>query len=484
MVGITAYGSYIPKKRLNRMAIIQSMGWLAPGLMTAARGERSMCNWDEDAMTMAVAAAKDCVTGMDKSAINAAYLASTSLPFKDRQNSGILATALNLPEEGLVTADFTSSLRSGTTALLTAIDAVQGEGKSNVLVAASDARDAKSAWFYEMWYGDGAACLLVGKDKVIAEFKGAYSVACDFVNTFKGANAKFDYGWEERWIREEGFAKIIPAAINGLLEKCGVSIIDVAKVVYPCYLSSNVHKGVAKPLKAAPEQIQDNLADVVGDTGAAQPLAMFVAALEEAKPGDKIVVASFGQGCDALLFEVTENIKNLPARKGMKGSLANRQEETQYSKLQTFREVVNVEMGIRAESNKQTALSALWRHRKQVLGLVGGKCTKCGTPQYPRMRMCVNPDCSAVDSQVDHEFADRTGIIKSYTGDMLAVSVDPPAIYGLVQFEGGGRALCDFTDCALADVKVGQQVKMSFRIKYYDNVRDFHGYYWKAVPQI
>jgi 3-hydroxy-3-methylglutaryl CoA synthase len=466
------------------MSIIQSMGWFAPGLITAAGGERSMCNWDEDAMTMAVAAARDCLVGMDKGKVNAAYLASTSLPFKDRQNCGILAAALNLPEAGLVTADFTASLKSGTTALLTGIDAVRGEGKDSVLVAASDARQTKSAWFFEMWFGDGAAAMLLGKDNVIAEFKGAHSVSCDFVPTYRGANSKFDYGWEERWIREEGFSKIIPAAIAGLLEKCGVTMDKVSKVVYPCYLSKGVHQSLAKPLKASPDKIQDNLADKVGDTGAAHPLLMFASALETARPGDKIVVASFGQGCDALLFEVTENIQKLPARNGVKGSLANRKEELQYSKLQKFRDIVNVEMGIRAEANKQTALSALWRHRKQVLGLVGGQCTKCGTPQYPKLRMCVNPSCNAVDSQVDHEFADKKGVIKSYTGDMLAVSVDPPAIYGLVQFEGGGRALYDFTDCELSDVKVGLPTKMSFRIKYYDNVRDFYGYYWKAVPQV
>lgn len=483
MVGITAYGAHIPKRRLNRMAIIQSVAWLAPALMTAARGERSMCNWDEDAVTMAVAAARDCLTGMDKNAINAAYLASTSMPFKDRQNSGIVAAALNLPEEGLVTADFTASLKSGTTALLTGIDAIRGEGKDNVLVTATDARDTKSAWFFELWYGDGAASLLLGKDNVIAEFKGAHSVSCDFVPSYRGANAKFDYGWEERWIREEGFSKIIPAAINGLLEKTGLSMDDISKVVYPCHMSKRVHQSIAKPLKAAPEKIQDNLAEVVGDTGAAQPLLMFVAALEEANPGDKIVVASFGQGCDALLFEVTENIKKLPARNGVKGSLANRREEAQYSRFQKFREVINVEMGIRAEANKNTALSALWRHRKQVLGLVGGECKTCGTPQYPSLRMCVKPGCNAVDTQVDHEFADKTGMIKSYTGDMLAVSVDPPAVYGLVQFEGGGRSLFDFTDCELAEVKVGQSVKMAFRIKYHDEVRDFNGYYWKAIPQ-
>ena len=118
-----------------------------------------------------------------------------------------------------------------------------------------------------------------------------------------------------------------------------------------------------------------------------------------------------------------------------------------------------------------------------VLGLVGGKCTKCGTPQFPRQRMCVNPKCNAIDSQEDYEFAEQLGVIKSYTGDLLVVSVDPPAVYGLIEFPEGGRALFDFTDCGLDDVKVGQQVKMSFRARYYDEVRDFRGYYWKAVPQ-
>ena len=45
--------------------------------------------------------------------------------------------------------------------------------------------------------------------------------------------------------------------------------------------------------------------------------------------------------------------------------------------------------------------------------------------------------------------------MKSFTGDLLAVSVDPPSVYGMVQFEGGGRFMADFTDCELADVRVG-----------------------------
>ncbi len=58
----------------------------------------------------------------------------------------------------------------------------------------------------------------------------------------------------------------------------------------------------------------------------------------------------------------------------------------------------------------------------------------------------------------------------------------PPAIYGMVQFEGGGRFMADFTDCELSNVRVGQPVKLSFRKRYTDAQRGFTGYFWKAVP--
>ena len=54
MIGIVSYGGYIPKLRLNRMSIFQSMGWFAPAIIMVAQGERSFCNWDEDTLTMAV----------------------------------------------------------------------------------------------------------------------------------------------------------------------------------------------------------------------------------------------------------------------------------------------------------------------------------------------------------------------------------------------------------------------------------------------
>src|SRR5215469_18347895 len=102
MTGITAYGAYIPRLRLQRTAVAQANAWFAPGLAGAAKGERAMANWDEDATTMAVEAGRDCLPASDplkeRAHVDAVYFASTSMPFSDRQNAGIVVQALSLPE--------------------------------------------------------------------------------------------------------------------------------------------------------------------------------------------------------------------------------------------------------------------------------------------------------------------------------------------------------------------------------------------------
>jgi 3-hydroxy-3-methylglutaryl CoA synthase len=271
---------------------------------------------------MAVAAAQDCIIGKDKNKIDAGYLCSTSVPYLDRQNAGIVATALNLRSD-INTADFSSSQRAGTTGLLTALNVVKGGDSKSILVTAADRRMTRPAGFYEMWFGDGAASLMVGDEDVIAEFKGAYSVSYDFVDHFRGSWCKFDYTWEERWLREEGYSKIIPEAVNGLFKKLKITMDDVQKLVFPCIFKAE-HRSIAKKLGASGDKLVDTMHEVCGETGAAHALLMFVSALETAKPGDGILLAGFGQGCDALYFKVTENITKLAERLGVKGSLARR----------------------------------------------------------------------------------------------------------------------------------------------------------------
>lgn len=194
------------------------------------------------------------------------------------------------------------------------------------------------------------------------------------------------------------------------------------------------------------------------------------------------MLISFGNGCDALCFEVTENIEKKRDRKGIIGSLANKAELDNYTKYLVWRDILPADAGMRAEEDVWTRWSAYWRERKLILGLFGGKCKKCGTAQIPSQNVCVNPDCEAVNTMEDYCFADKVGRIITYTGDMLAASLDPPSIYGSIEFDGGGRFEFNFTDCNLDSLATGKKVSMSFRKKYDDKRRGITGYFWKAVP--
>jgi 3-hydroxy-3-methylglutaryl CoA synthase len=477
MAGIVSYGAYIPRYRINRNTIFNAMGFL---MNFPTPGEKAVANWDEDSISMATDAGIDCLRGTDRNKVDGVYFASTTQPYMVRQNSAIISSALDLKSDAR-TNDFVASTKAGTSALLSAIDALKGGAANNILVCAADCRTGKPGGPQEHQFGDGAAALLVGNDNVIATFEGSHSVSYDFPDRWKATGEKFEHAWEDRFIRDEGYNKIIFEAIAGLAKKCNVAIKDIAKIAY-CYPYPREHASIAKKLGAEPTQVQDNLLDKVGETGAAYALMMLVAALEDAKPGDKIMVVSFGNGSDAMLFTVTDNIKKIKGKMGVKGNLANRKELTSYEKYAAFHNAIPIDIGMRGETIPYTALSLYWRDIKEIAALHGSKCKKCGTPQYPANRICVNPKCRAIDEMEPYRFSDKKAAVFNYTGDNLAASISPPAIYGMVDFEGGGRAWLDFTDCDLEEVKVGLPVELTFRRKYVDEARGIHGYFWKVVP--
>jgi len=480
MIGVCSYGGYVPRYRLNRGLIFNAMGWISPGNIANARGEKAVANFDEDSITMAVAAGIDSLKGIERSKVEGVYFASTTMPYKERLNAGIITAALGLNNH-IRAADFSGGIKAGTTALLSALEGVESKRVNNLLVCSSDCRLGKPASAQELIFGDAAAALLVGDEDVIAEFKGSYSITYDFVDHFRGEFAKFDRQWEDRWIRDLGFDQLVPEVVKGLMDKYQLKITDFAKVVYPCHYPA-ARKKLNKVLGIGPEADQSNLQAEIGESGTPQSLVMLVNALEEAKPGDKILVVSFGSGCDALYFEVTQNIENRGDRDGISGCLANKAELDNYTKYLVWRDTLPADVGLRSEEDLWTRWSSLWRGRRMILGLWGTKCKKCGIPQLPPQRICVNPECGTADEMEEYRFSDKIGHIASYTGDMLAASYNPPAVYGAIEFEGGGKYYFDFTDCDLDALSTGMSVSMSFRRKYYDKKRDIAGYFWKAVP--
>ncbi|MFZ4122649.1 MAG: hydroxymethylglutaryl-CoA synthase family protein [Caulobacterales bacterium] len=481
MVGITGYGAYVPRLRLQRSAVAKANAWLNPGLAGKAKGERSMANWDEDAITMAVEAARDLLgPDEDRSHIQALLFATTTAPFADRLNAGVIAAALTLePEIGA--SDITGSQKAGVTALSTALVSARGASGKHLLVVAADKRKAKAVSTQELDFGDAGAAIRVGEADVIAEFIGGAVQTSDFVDHFRGAGEEFDYNWEERWIRDEGFSKLVPPVIERALKSAGIKGEDVAHFILPSTFKG-VPEGLAKRLKIPAEAVRDTLGATVGEAGSAHALVMLAHCLETAQVGQVIVAAQFGQGVEALVFRVTEKINAFKPQRGLSGWLANRKEETNYMKWLVFNGLVEWDRGMRAEKDNKTALTTLYRYNDQILGLVGGRCTQTGTVQFPRTRLSVNPNNTTVDTQEPYKFAERKAEVLTWSADFLTYAMSPPNHYGMMVFEGGGRIMMDITDVEQGDVETSMAVRMAFRIKETDDQRGFTRYFWKAVP--
>ena len=298
---------------------------------------------------------------------------------------------------------------------------------------------------------------------------------------FRAPNEEFDYNWEERWIRDEGYLKIIPKLINNLLKENDINPSEIKKFILPC-IFPRVPQTISKICGIDPENVVDNLALNVGDSGSAHPLLMLTHVLENAEPNEKILVCSFGGGGDAILLETTKLIGKFKNEESISALLDNGVEETNYMKYLTFNDLVKWEKGMRGEIDRKTALTTLYRHNDAIIGLVGGKCSKTGTIQFPASRVSVSPNSPDIDTQEPYKLAEKRANILSWSADYLSFSVNPPNYYGIVSFEEGGRIMMDFTDVGEGEIESGKDVKMVFRIKAIDEARGFTRYFWKAVP--
>ncbi len=479
MIGITSYGAYIPWHRMDRQLFLKAWGGFA------IPGERAVAYYDEDSVTMAVAAAMDCLSDIDPHTVDGLLFATTTSPYKEKLCSATMALTLRLRRD-LRTADITSSLRSGTTAVGLALDAVASGRSDSILITASDMRLAPPSGMTEQALGDGAGALLLGKDNVIAEVLGSYSISDELAATWRGESDTFIRSWEDRMTMDESYSKVMPEVITGLMKRCGLSQKDFASVVFDPPSDVRRHGRVAGELGFEPAQLLDpgSIFMTVGLLGSAMSIVMLVAALEQAKPGDKILFASYGNGADAFALQVTDAIQNLGERRGFKRHIESKRMMRSYNDYLRWRDIVPLDQARRPDRG-HISVAANWRERYVDLGLWGIKCRQCGTPQYDYGAMTTAPVrvcavCQAVDDFEDYNFARRTATVFSYTQDMLSPSLDPPASVAMIDFKGGGRSLFDLTDRDPDQVEVGMEVEMTFRKVFFD--RGLNNYFWKARP--
>lgn len=468
-VGITSYGAYIPYYRLSRAEIARAWGG-AP-----LPGERSVASYDEDSLTMATAAAIDCTTGIDRSSIDRLYFSSTSAPYKEKQTAAMIAAAIGLSSDTL-TMDFSNSLRCGTDSILAAADAVSSGAAASVLVCTADIRIGYPNSQEEMTLGDGAAAIMLGNTGILATIEGYHSHFDEFLDVWRSDRDLFVHSWEDRFRFTEGYTRVVVQAVSAALKKYDMTAQDFSRIVFNSIPARQLGS-VGNQLSFDPKkQLQDTLFNEVGNAGSASAMMSLVAALEEAKEGDRILVANYGDGCDVLILRVTGQMDRGKSWRGIKGYLAEKQILPNYQKYLRWRNLIQLQHAARP-NNPRPSSPALWRDRKG-LALIGARCKRCATVQYPAQRVCVS--CGTKDDFEDYSFANRLGKIYTYSHDNLAMHPNPPAITAAVDFPEGGRIMCDVTDCDPREVEAGVAVEMTFR--RLDYIGDFYNYWWKCRP--
>lgn len=466
MAGIVSFGAYVPPTRLPLA--------LLAGRAPKDGGPEKAVAWnDEDAVTLAVAAGANALRGFDRADVDALLFASTTAPFAEKQAAALVAHALDLRRD-VQTADLAGSLRAGTTALRQAVDMVRAGSARCVLVVASDCRLGAPGSAQERAFGDGAAALLVGEADAVATLEGAFSVADEIVDTWRTPGDPFVHSWEERFVVQEGYTPTTIEAVRGLLAKLGAGAGDFTRAALQGP-DARSHAGVARALGLDPARLEDPLFGRLGCAGAAFAPLLLVAALEGARPGDRILAASYGDGAEALAFAVTPHAEKLEPRRGVAWHLARRRAVPSAELYRKARGLGASEWPAGADPG----LSATVHHRERDddLAFKGQRCRACGAVQFPAQRVCES--CFAKDDFDRVRLSDRTARVVTWTFDYFFPTPEPPTVVSIADIDGA-RVHLQLVDVRPEDVHTGLRVEPVFRRIHQAGGRP--NYYWKAVP--
>ncbi len=478
MPGITRYGSYVPYSRLQRSAI------------GAGKGARAAASYDEDAVSMAVEAGREALATGDRkrpqgarsepqaneaaNGLDALIFATTSPPYAEKQNAATIHAALGLPAT-VRTLEVGASSRAGVSALMLGLDlAAAGQ---RTLVTASDVVIGAPGGPRESQGGDAAVAFTTGSDDdAIAVLRGRASSTTEVLDVWRLPDDRFAKQWEERF-GAEVLAPVLHDTVVRALEDAGTQPSEIATVILDATLA-RAAAGLPRALQLKPEQQADPLATSVGRAGAAHAGLLLARALDTASAGDRILVASLADGCDAVVLEVTSRVADGRPAHGVDDWIASQRDDLAYNSYLKWRGILPFEPPRRPEPDRPAA-PPMHRHEHWKLGFVGSRCTACGAGQLPPQRVC--SACGAVDEMAEEPFARRVCRIATYTLDHLAYSLQPPVVAAVVDFDGGGRLACELTDVNPADVAIGDELEMTFRRLY--TGQGVHNYFWKARPR-
>jgi 3-hydroxy-3-methylglutaryl CoA synthase/uncharacterized OB-fold protein len=459
---ILAAGGYLPQHRLDRVAA---------GI---GRGTRSVASFDQDATSMAVEAARQVLAADADLAerLSTVVLVTTNPPYADRTNATAVHQALDL-DPAVAAYDAVGSVRTTVGALRAAADAAAA-GRTTLLVAA-DVRVGLPGSVDERDGGDGAAALVLGPGGAgLAELVAVGSASAEFLDRWRVPGEPTSKVWEERFGETE-YAPLAEAALADALKAAGLSPDDVDHLIV-----TGLHtRAVGMARKGAGVRagaVVDDLLDTVGITGAAHPLLLLTDVLERATPGQVVALLVLADGADCVVLRTGEQAGRSATARTVAAQVPGR--PVAHTDALVWRGLLKREAPRRPDPDRPAAPPSS-RNASWKFGLVGSRCTECGTRHLPPERVCLA--CRSVDQMERERLSGLQGTVTTFAIDRLAFSIAPPVVAAVVDLDGGGRIQCELADVDPAEVAIGTRVEMTFR-RLYTTVDGVHNYFWKARP--
>ena len=309
-VGIVGYGAYVPRYRLpaSEVARVWTNGTAALPIQ-----EKSVPGTDEDVATMSIEAARSALARAQiaPTSLRAVWVGSESHPYAVKPTSTIVAEAIGAVPNTQA-ADWEFACKAGTEAMVAAMGFVGSNMAKYALAIGMDTAQGRPGDALEYTAGAGGAAFIIGSAaESLAEIESSYSFVTDTPDFWRRAYQKYpEHG--HRFTGEPAYFKHITSAGEAMFEASNTKPEDYAYAVFH-QPNTKFPQRAGKMLGFSPEQIKTGLlVPRIGNTYSGAAIIGLTAILDEAKPGDRIMLVSFGSGAgsDAMVLRVTDRIKD------------------------------------------------------------------------------------------------------------------------------------------------------------------------------
>lgn len=303
-IGITDYGVYVPKKRIKSDKISEVWGTSISGKIKSFPGK-----WDDPgayAMNSALSCLKN--SGVDPANIGKVMVGSESHPYAVKPTASIVAELIGSKNQA---ADLEFACKAGTQAIIDAYDSIKAGSINYGLAIGTDSSQARPGDALEYTAADGGTSLLIGKDKPIAIINDYESFTTDTPDFLRNEAEEFPVHFG-RYTGEPAYFKHIKKSGEKVFGSQGTQPEDYDYAVFH-QPNRKFPRRIGKRLGFDKSQIEPGIVvDWIGNTYSACTLLGLCRVLDQASPGDRIFVASYGSGAgsDAFDMTVTERIKD------------------------------------------------------------------------------------------------------------------------------------------------------------------------------